>query len=140
MADCAICRNERPQDVLLELAHVWVTAQVVAALPGYVCVVAKRHVNEQFELDALEGHGFWDALMRVARGVRDATGAAKINYEIHGNTIRHLHCHVFPRYPGDPFEGHPIDPRASTFARSPDDLARLRTAILAATGVGPEVR
>ena len=134
MADCVICRKGRPQDVLLDLAHGWVTAQPVAALPGYVCVVAKRHVEEPFELEAPEGHRFWDALMRVATGVQEATAATKINYEIHGNTIRHLYCHVFPRYPGDPFEGRPIDPRAPTFARSPDDLARLRTVILAAVG------
>ncbi|MGB6535125.1 MAG: hypothetical protein WBF58_04100 [Xanthobacteraceae bacterium] len=32
-----------------------------------------------------------------------------MNYEIHGNTIPHLHLHIFPRYRGDPFEGRPID-------------------------------
>ena len=132
MADCVICRDGGPQDILLDLAAVWVTAHPLAPLPGYVCVVAKRHVEEPFELAAREGHAYWDALMAVAKGVQAATSAMKINYEIHGNTIRHLHCHVFPRYSSDPFEGRPIDPRAATFARTPEDLARLRTAILAA--------
>jgi len=35
----------------------------------------------------------------------------KLNYEIHGNTIEHLHLHVFPRFEGDAFAGRPIDPR-----------------------------
>jgi diadenosine tetraphosphate (Ap4A) HIT family hydrolase len=35
----------------------------------------------------------------------------KLNWEIHGNTIPHLHAHLFPRYVGDRFEGRPIDAR-----------------------------
>lgn len=50
-------------------------------------------------------------LQRVAGAVHAITGAVKVNYEIHGNTIPHLHVHLFPRYRGDPFEGGPIDPR-----------------------------
>ena len=43
------------------------------------------------------------------------------HYEIHGNTIEHLHLHVFPRYTGDPFDGQPIDGSSSAFHRSPHD-------------------
>jgi len=41
--------------------------------------------------------------------LQETTGAVKLNYEIHGNEIPHLHVHLFPRYRGDPFEGGPID-------------------------------
>jgi len=34
-----------------------------------------------------------------------------MNYEIHGNSIPHLHVHFFPRYVGDPFENAPVNPR-----------------------------
>jgi diadenosine tetraphosphate (Ap4A) HIT family hydrolase len=34
-----------------------------------------------------------------------------MNYEIHGNSIPHLHMHFFPRYRGDQFEGQPINPK-----------------------------
>jgi diadenosine tetraphosphate (Ap4A) HIT family hydrolase len=34
----------------------------------------------------------------------------KLNYEIHGNTLPHLHMHFFPRYAGDQFEGRAIEP------------------------------
>ena len=50
-------------------------------------------------------------LQRVSKALHAITGAVKLNYEIHGNTIPHLHVHLFPRYKGDPFEGGPIDPR-----------------------------
>ena len=47
----------------------------------------------------------WDVLFRKSQGL------VKLNYEIHGNTIPHLHVHIFPGYVGDPFEGGPIDPK-----------------------------
>jgi len=54
---------------------------------------------------------------------------AKMNYEIHGNTIPHLHIHLFPRFAGDPFVGRPIDPRGPLHTRTGDDLARMRRAL-----------
>jgi len=49
-------------------------------------------------------------LQRVAAALQEITRAVKLNYEIHGNTIPHLHVHLFPRYKGDPFEEGPINP------------------------------
>lgn len=37
--------------------------------------------------------------------------ARKTNYEIHGNSGPHLHCHLFPRYLDDFFPKAPIDYR-----------------------------
>jgi diadenosine tetraphosphate (Ap4A) HIT family hydrolase len=54
---------------------------------------------------------FMKDLQRVADAVQTITGAVTLNYEIHSNTIPHLHVHLFPRYRGDPFEDGPIDPR-----------------------------
>ena len=53
-----------------------------------------------------------------------------MNDEIHGNTVPHLHMHVFPRYPGDPFEGAPIDPRIVTGpVYAPGEYAAMRERI-----------
>ena len=41
-----------------------------------------------------------------------------MNYEIHGNSIPHLHLHLYPRFPGDPFEGRPIAMDAPAFTRT----------------------
>jgi diadenosine tetraphosphate (Ap4A) HIT family hydrolase len=43
-----------------------------------------------------------------ARVLKQVTGAVKINYEIHVNTVPHLHMHLFPRTLEDPFPGGPI--------------------------------
>jgi diadenosine tetraphosphate (Ap4A) HIT family hydrolase len=131
VSDCPICRRGKPLDVLLDIGVAWVTAGPAAPLPGYVAVVAKRHVEEPFDLDPDEGHALWDGAMAVARRLRAATGARKMNYEIHGNTIPHLHLHLYPRFSGDPFEGRPINGGSRSFHRSADELDRLRGALAA---------
>jgi diadenosine tetraphosphate (Ap4A) HIT family hydrolase len=127
---CAICARGEPLDLLVDLAATWVTAPREAALPGYVCIVSKVHAVEPFELRGRARRAFWDEVSAVAEAVGRATGSAKLNYEIHGNTIPHLHLHLYPRYPGDPFEGRPIDARGRSFSRSARGLAKLREAIL----------
>jgi diadenosine tetraphosphate (Ap4A) HIT family hydrolase len=124
--DCVICRDGGPIDVIVELPTVWITAPSRAPLPGYVCVVAKRHVVEPFELDEPERSAFWAESMSVAAALSEAEHPSKMNYEIHGNTTPHLHLHLYPRFPGDPFQGRPIDGRSTAVVRSPDDIARLR--------------
>lgn len=47
----------------------------------------------------------------VGGAVDAAFGPQKLKYEIHGNTIPHLHLHLCPRNAGDRFEGRPIDRR-----------------------------
>lgn len=57
----------------------------------------------------------------------------KMNYEIHGNSIPHLHMHFFPRYRGDQFEGQPINPRLVVQpVYAPAKFERVRDAFVAA--------
>jgi len=126
---CPICHDGRPSDLIGELPSIWVTAPALAPLPGYVCVVAKRHVVEPFQLPQAEMAAFWSESMSVARVLHDMLNPLKMNYEIHGNSIPHLHLHVYPRFHGDPFEGRAIDGRSTSFERSPEDLERIRGVI-----------
>jgi len=80
-------------------------------MQGYCCLVLKRHAVELHQLSADEGAALMKDLQRVAKALQAITGAVKLNYEIHGNTIPHLHVHLLPRYRGDPFKDGPIDPR-----------------------------
>lgn len=128
---CLICRSGGPLDVIAELTTCWVTAPPEAPLRGYVCVVARRHVNEPFEMDLDEQSTFWLESMAIARAVHRATGPIKMNYEIHGNTLPHLHLHLFPRHVDDPYVGGPVDPRQATFTRTDEELRALRHAVRA---------
>ncbi|HEX4864046.1 MAG TPA: HIT family protein [Acidimicrobiales bacterium] len=128
MATCPICAAGEPFDVVGALRTVWITAAPDAPLPAYVCVVAKRHVDEPYQLPPEEMLAFWDESMLVARTLAGLVAPRKMNYEIHGNTLPHLHLHLYPRFDGDPFEGQPIDGRQRSFHRTPVELDRLRQA------------
>ena len=68
---------------------------------------------------------------RAPRGTRSrpALMPRKRNHEIHGNTLAHLHMHLFPRFDGDPFVGGPIEVSATGFQRTHEELAAIATAI-----------
>jgi diadenosine tetraphosphate (Ap4A) HIT family hydrolase len=70
--------------------------------------------------------------MEAARRLAELERPARLNYEIHGNTLPHLHLHLYPRFAGDPFVGGPIDSRRATFRRSDAELERLRRALASA--------
>lgn len=124
---CPICRDG-PQNVIAEMQTSWVTAGRRAPLPGYAAVVYKRHVVEPFELKQRDRAAFWEDVMTAAEILAGLFEPVKMNYEIHGNTIPHLHVHLFPRTKDDPFVDRPIDARKLVFNRSADDLERLARA------------
>jgi diadenosine tetraphosphate (Ap4A) HIT family hydrolase len=126
---CVICISGQPLDVVAQTPSCWVTAQRVAPLPGYVCVVARERVIEPFEMTVDAQAAFWRDAMLVARAVADLVQPIKMNYEIHGNTLPHLHLHLFPRHPDDPFVGGPIDPRNVEIVRTDTEIEALRSAI-----------
>ena len=129
---CPICETIRttgePYGVVGQGSVTWYTAGNPAPMIGNVCVVSKRHVIEPFELSTSERGAFWAETLRAAEIVNELFRPAKINYEIHGNTIPHLHVHLFPRFADDPYVGGPIDPRRAAFVWPKEELARLRTA------------
>jgi diadenosine tetraphosphate (Ap4A) HIT family hydrolase len=129
---CPVCQ-EGPGDVIATLEASWVTLPPLTPLPGYICLVSQRHVVEPFELGVGERATFWEEVNQVAAALHEGLRPVKLNYEIHGNTLPHLHLHLYPRQRGDRFEGRPIDGRGSQ-PRTPAEvdaihaaLARLRT-------------
>jgi diadenosine tetraphosphate (Ap4A) HIT family hydrolase len=110
---CPICRRGRPLDVVAELEVSWVTMQEAAPVRGYVCLVSRIHAVELHDLSESAASAFMRDARKVSRAIATITSAVKLNYEIHGNSIPHLHMHFFPRFRGDPFEGRPIDPRSA---------------------------
>jgi diadenosine tetraphosphate (Ap4A) HIT family hydrolase len=108
---CAICLRGHPLGVLLERPTTWITSDHRAVTRGYVCVVNKRHVVEPYELFGDERTGFWEDVLFAAERLARQLEPQKVNYEIHGNTLAHLHAHIYARYRGDRFVGGPIDNR-----------------------------
>jgi diadenosine tetraphosphate (Ap4A) HIT family hydrolase len=121
-----------PLDIVAELEGSWVTMAETAPVRGYVCLVSKVHAVELHNLTDVDGTVFMRDARRVSAALAACTGALKLNYEIHGNSLPHLHMHFFPRYRGDQFEGQPINPKivtqpvyvAGEFRRILDDFLR----------------
>ena len=108
---CPICLAGDRSGGLAELEVSSVGFGPTAPMRGYCCLVFRRHVVELHDLTADEAAAYMRDIQRLSPALKLVTGAVKMNYEIHGNTIPHLHTHFFPRYVGDRFEGDPIDPR-----------------------------
>ncbi len=135
-AGCPICTGDvarnpgaaPPHSMLAETPILWVFAEEVGTLPGYACVCCKRHVVEPYELSPQEQIEFFQDSMLVAQGLADVLRPVKMNYEIHGNTVPHLHMHLFPRTPGDVYVGYVIHSRAH-FTRTLEERQAMRAGI-----------
>jgi diadenosine tetraphosphate (Ap4A) HIT family hydrolase len=121
---CSICLQGEPLGVLLERPASWITSDTRAITRGYLCVVSKRHVVEPFELNEDERQAFWDDVLFAAERLALLVKPVKVNYEIHGNTLPHLHAHVYARFRGDRFVGGPIDNRLEPVDNVPLDEFR----------------
>jgi diadenosine tetraphosphate (Ap4A) HIT family hydrolase len=126
---CAVCRSGRPFGLLGELEHTWVTTDPEVAVRGYVCIVSKAHVVEPFELPEAEGIGFWLDCVAVAQALADLFRPVKMNYEVHGNTLPHLHMHLLPRQPGDAFVGRPLNLKERHYTYTEADLDALKAMV-----------
>ncbi|HLI52076.1 MAG TPA: HIT family protein [Thermomicrobiaceae bacterium] len=69
---------------------------------GYCLLVANEHVREPYELNRADQQSFFQDLLLAGQAIEQAVGALKMNFYILGNSIPHLHCHLVPRYYGDP--------------------------------------
>jgi len=64
-----------------------------------------RHVAEPTELEPDEAAAFWRELLEIGRAIEVAFAPVKMNYNLLGNEVPHLHAHVVPRYADDPRPG-----------------------------------
>jgi len=99
---------------------------------GYCVLVARTHVSELIHLPDAERIAYFEEMCALARAIERAVRPHKLNYELLGNQVPHLHWHLFPRSADDP---HRLNPVWLDLERAKQDSAveaRLRT--------GPEPR
>ena len=110
--NCPVCRNLPPPEDDIEIWEFetsWLCAIPRVCLKGTCYLLLKPHAIELFDLDEETLLSFMKEAQIAAKALKEVTNATKINYELHGNTIPHLHMHLFPRYLDDPFPGLPIN-------------------------------
>lgn len=66
--------------------------------PGRCIVAYKDHVGEMVELTDEERNAFFADVNRVAKAIHAAFHPDKINYGAYGDTGRHMHFHLVPKY------------------------------------------
>jgi diadenosine tetraphosphate (Ap4A) HIT family hydrolase len=76
--------------------------------PGYVLLVLRRHAAELYELSAAERRTLIEEVSRVAEALARVFRPVKMNYELLGNQVPHIHWHVIPRLATDPEPRAPI--------------------------------
>jgi diadenosine tetraphosphate (Ap4A) HIT family hydrolase len=90
-----------------------------------VVVWRGRHVAEPTELSDEEATRYWREVLRVGRALEDVLQPIKLNYNLLGNSMPHLHVHIVPRYADDPRPGWPFPfPEEEPPHIAHDDLQR----------------
>jgi diadenosine tetraphosphate (Ap4A) HIT family hydrolase len=76
--------------------------------PGYVLLVLRRHVTELYDLSVAERATLMEEVSRVAQALARVFRPVKMNYELLGNLVPHIHWHLVPRLATDPGLRGPI--------------------------------
>jgi diadenosine tetraphosphate (Ap4A) HIT family hydrolase len=140
-AGCEICEryvpryNENNPYFIAELESGWAVLGDNQLYRGYTIFASKPCVAELHELAPNVRSLFLDEMAHVAEAVFRAFAPLKLNYELLGNSVSHLHWHIFPRYDNDPNPQWPVwnNPAFADATRKvvpdPPDLADLRDAV-----------
>ena len=103
MTACPMCTKWHDESDLriIEFDRCYVTLNRDQFFPGYCFVFTKAHVTELFHLDPATRGAVIEEVNRVAAALAAVFTPAKINYELLGNMVPHVHWHVIPRFAND---------------------------------------
>ncbi len=110
MAACPMCSKwqDEPDLRIAELEQCCVMLNRDQFFPGYCFVFTKSHVTELFHLEKPVRDAVMAEVSSVAAALYRTFAPAKINYELLGNMVPHMHWHVIPRFTADPLWPRPI--------------------------------
>lgn len=111
------------------------------SLPGYCVVLCREHAVEPFDLSEEKRLLFWQDTLSAAQAIMQVFHPAKLNIEILGNAVPHLHSHIMPRYFWDWSPGRPIDPGERTVllsqAEYEERVRRIQAVLAGPAGKSP---
>ena len=110
MTDCIMCRRWQDEADLriIELEHCFVQLNRDQYFPGYTFVFTREHVTELFHLDRQTRQEIIEEVNQVAAALFQVYQPTKMNYELLGNMVPHMHWHLVPRFSDDPLWPRPI--------------------------------
>ena len=131
-------------DVVWEFPHSVAVLGPWQFYTGYCVLVSRDHASELSQLGPNRA-AFLDEMATLAAAIEACFRPHKLNYELLGNQVPHLHWHLFPRSADDPDRLRPVwfalaaadaDPaekrrlKAGTVPRA-EAIDRLRTSLRA---------
>ena len=132
MSDCPMCRRwDADSDLrIIELPHSCVILNRDQYFPGYTLLFTKDHATELFHLDRDVRTAMMEEVSSVAQALYAMFNPDKINYELLGNMVPHIHWHLVPRFSSEPLWPRPIwaEPHEERFL--PPDEYRQRIELI----------
>ena len=107
---CPMCsRWEVDADLqICELEQSYLILNRDQFFPGYCLLFTKQHQTELFHLDQQARQGLMEEISRVAQALAACFQPDKLNYELLGNMVPHIHWHLVPRFCSEPLWPRPI--------------------------------
>jgi diadenosine tetraphosphate (Ap4A) HIT family hydrolase len=139
MQNCVMCTKwaDEPDLRIAELDRCCVLLNRDQFFPGYTFVFTREHVTELFLLDRQVRQDVIEEVTMVAASLYNLFKPAKMNYELLGNMVPHMHWHLVPRFVTDPLWPRPIwsephDPVVLKPEENAERVKQIRNYILAA--------
>jgi diadenosine tetraphosphate (Ap4A) HIT family hydrolase len=143
---CVFCDKLAELDRLPAGEVVWQFPHSVALLgpwqyyQGYCVLIARQHATELFHLDGDHRRAYLDEMTTLAWAIAECFAPRKLNYELLGNQVPHLHWHVFPRYAEDPDVLKPVWLALDRADQDAGEKQRLQTGRLGRHAIAEQLR
>lgn len=107
--DCIFCKiagGEIPSKTIYEDADFRVILDLGPATKGHALILPKEHADDLFALPEETAAKVLPVAQKVAAKLKDNLHCEGLNLvqnngEVAGQTVRHFHLHMIPRYQGD---------------------------------------
>lgn len=107
---CKACQGTwpRPDHFIADLGLAKAYLHDDQFFPGWTVLVFQRHATELFQLAPTERFQLIEEVTLMAKTLAEVFQAKKINYELLGNQLPHIHWHLIPRLADDPAPLEPV--------------------------------
>jgi diadenosine tetraphosphate (Ap4A) HIT family hydrolase len=93
---------------IAEFEHSYLILNRDQFFPGYCLLFTKQHQTELFHLEPNVRQGLMEEVSRVAQALALCFRPDKLNYELLGNMVPHIHWHLVPRFATESLWPRPI--------------------------------
>lgn len=106
---------------------------------GYCLLMSRAHATELSGLGSQRA-AFLNEMAILAEAIESCFRPHKLNYELLGNVVPHLHWHVFPRAADDPERLQPVWIALERAKTDPAEKLRLETGTVPVAEVRERIR